>query len=146
MGAKAEERFKMKIKEITRRSNNLDAEVVVKLNRVIRGTVRYFAAPFTTGLGRVNALDQFIRRRIRCMKYKRLWKTDNQRLLNRYIRRFGFNSCRDVYLSAFLRYQIKFPYLGQSLGDRPVRERRTLGNVGNRPHCDNGKGVPTGTP
>lgn len=100
MGAKAEERFKMKIKEITRRSNNLDAEVVVKLNRVIRGTVRYFAASFTTGLGRFNALDQFIRRRIRCMKYKRIWKTDNQRLLNRYIRRFGFISCREVYLSA----------------------------------------------
>ncbi len=100
MGGKAEERFKMKIKEITRRSSNLDSEVVVKLNRVVRGTVRYFAASFTTGLGRFNALDQFIRRRIRCMKYKRIWKTDNQRLQNRYIKRLGFISCRDVYLSA----------------------------------------------
>lgn len=100
MDGKAEERFKTKIKEITRRSNNLDAEVAVKLNRVIRGTVRYFAASFTTGLGRFNALDQFIRRRIRCMKYKRFWKTDNHRLLNRHIQRLGFISCREVYLSA----------------------------------------------
>jgi hypothetical protein len=34
---------------------------------------------------------------------------------------------------------------GQSLGDRPVRERRTLGDMGNRPHCNNGQGIPTGT-
>jgi group II intron reverse transcriptase/maturase len=100
MGEKAEERFKTKIKEITRRSNNLDADVVMKLNRVIRGTVRYFAASFTTGLGRFNALDPFIRRRIRCMKYERIWRTDNQRLHNRHIYRLGFTSCRDVFLSA----------------------------------------------
>ena len=51
MGGKAEERFKMKIKALTRRSHNLDAEVVTKINRVIRGTVRYFATAFTTCLG-----------------------------------------------------------------------------------------------
>lgn len=100
MGGKAEERFKAKIKTITRRSHNLDTNVVVDLNRVIRGTVRYFCASFTTGLGRFNALDKFIRRRIRCMRYKRIWRSDNRRFLNKHIRNRGFISCRDVYLSA----------------------------------------------
>ena len=100
MGEKAEERFKDKIKAITCRSHNLDAKVVLDLNRVIRGTVRYFSAPFTTGLGRFNALDQFIRRRIRCMRYKRTWKTDNSRFLNKHIWNSGFISCRDIYLRA----------------------------------------------
>jgi RNA-directed DNA polymerase len=67
-GGKAEERFKMKIKAFTRRSHNLDAEVVMQVNRVIRGTVRYCATAFTTCLGQCNALDRWIRRRIRCMQ------------------------------------------------------------------------------
>lgn len=100
MGEKASGRFKGKIKAITCRSHNLDANVVLDLNRVIRGTVRFFCASFTTGLGRFNALDQFIRRRIRCMRYKRIWMTDNSRFLNKHIWNRGFISCRDVYLSA----------------------------------------------
>jgi hypothetical protein len=40
MGGKAEERFKMKIKALTKHSHNLDAEVIMQVNRVIRGTVR----------------------------------------------------------------------------------------------------------
>lgn len=98
MGGKAEERFKMKIKELTRRSHNLDAEVVMKVNRVIRGTVRYFATAFTTCLGQFNELDRWIRMRIRCMKYKRIWKTDNRRLKRRHISRMGFVLCREVYV------------------------------------------------
>jgi RNA-directed DNA polymerase len=100
MGGKAEERFKEKIKMITRRSHKLDSDVVVDLNRVIRGTVRYFSAAFTSGSGCFNELDQFIRRRIRCMRYKRIWMTDNARFLNRHIRNRGFVSCRQVYLGA----------------------------------------------
>jgi RNA-directed DNA polymerase len=100
MGGKAEERFKMKIKALTRRSHNLDAEVVMQVNRVIRGTVRYFATAFTTCLGQFNELDRWIRLRIRCMKYKRIWKTDNRRLKRRHIQRMGFVLCREVYLSA----------------------------------------------
>ena len=100
MGGKAEERFKMKIKMLTRRSHNLDAEVVLKVNRVIRGTVRYFATGFTTCLGQFNELDRWIRMRIRCMKYKRIWKSDNRRLKRRHIVHMGFMTCREVYLSA----------------------------------------------
>jgi RNA-directed DNA polymerase len=100
MGGKAEERFKMKIKALTRRSHTLEAEVVMQVNRVIRGTVRYFATAFTTCLGQFNELDRWIRMRIRCMKYKRIWKTDNRRLKRRHIQRMGFVLCREVYLSA----------------------------------------------
>jgi len=100
MGASAEERFRTKIKDITCRSHNLEAKVVVDLNRVIRGTVRFFSAPFTTGLGYFNVLDQFIRRRIRCMKFKRIYHSDNYRFINRHILNRGFITCRDVYLNA----------------------------------------------
>lgn len=100
MGGKAEERFKMKIKACTRRSHNLDAEVVTKVNRIIRGTVRYFATAFSTCLGQFNELDRWIRMRIRCMKYKRIWKTDNRRLKSRHISRMGFVLCREVYVGA----------------------------------------------
>ena len=98
MGGKAEERFKMKSKELTRRSHNLDAEVVTKVNRVVRGTVRSFATACSTCLGQFNELDRWIRMRIRCMKYKRIWKTDNRRLKRRHISRRGFVLCREVYV------------------------------------------------
>jgi hypothetical protein len=66
MGGKAEERFERKLKAFTKRSPNLDAEVVMQVNRVIRGTVRYFATAFTTCLGQFHERDRWIRRRIRC--------------------------------------------------------------------------------
>ncbi|MCP3668732.1 MAG: group II intron reverse transcriptase/maturase [Gammaproteobacteria bacterium] len=100
MGSKAEERFKDKIRKLTIRSRNLDASVVLAVNRVISGTVRYFGADFATCLGQFNRLDRWIRRRIRSMKYKRIWKTDNRRFKNRYIHRMGFVTCREIYLIA----------------------------------------------
>ncbi len=74
--------------------------MVLKVNRVIRGTVRYFATAFTTCLGQFNELDRWIRMRIRCMKFKRIWKSDNRRLKTRHIVHMGFITCREVYLSA----------------------------------------------
>lgn len=100
MGGKAEERFKMKIKGLTKRSHHLEAEVVMQVNRVIRGTVRYFATALSTCLGQFNGLDRWIRRRIRCMKYKRIWKTDHRRLKSRHISHMGFVLCREVYEGA----------------------------------------------
>jgi hypothetical protein len=100
MGGKAEERFTMQIKECTRRRHNLDAEVVTKVNRLIRGTVRYLATAFSTCRGQFNGLDRWIRRRIRWMKDKRIWKTDNRRVKSRHISRRGFVLCREVYVGA----------------------------------------------
>lgn len=100
MGDKAEGRFKHKVRDITQRSHNLDQQVVTKLNQVIRGTVNYFGANFATCLGQFNELDRWIRRRIRSMKYQRIWMTDNTRLKNKHISRMGFLSCRELYLGA----------------------------------------------
>ena len=100
MGEKAEDRFKEKVREITKRNHNLSQEVIIKLNQVIRGTVNYFGAGFATCLHQFNKLDKWIRKRIRCMKYKRIWRTDNRRMKNTHIRRTGLLTCREAYLSA----------------------------------------------
>lgn len=99
MGSKAEENFKDKIREATLRSHNLDSKVVERVNRIIRGTVNYFYTLFTTNLGQFNALDRWIRKLIRCMKFKRIWRTDNRRLKDKHIRRMGFLSCRELCLA-----------------------------------------------
>jgi Retron-type reverse transcriptase len=99
MRHKSEERFKSKIRSLTRRSHNLDAKLIVKLNRVIRGTVNYFHPLFATTLQRFTELDRWIRKRLRCMKYKRIRQTDNWRMKNKYFCRLGLLSCRDLCLT-----------------------------------------------
>tara|TARA_B100000686_G_C16740691_1_gene946412 strand:- start:159 stop:1400 length:1242 start_codon:yes stop_codon:yes gene_type:complete len=83
MRPKSVEKFKIKIREITRRCNNLDANVVMKLNQVIRGTANYFATDFSTCIKLYQQLDKWIRMRVRCMKYKRKLSADNYRLKRR---------------------------------------------------------------
>lgn len=99
MRKKSEEKFKMKIRMLTKRSHNLEAEVIKKLNRVIRGTVNYFATPFSTTITQFNHLDAWIRKRIRCMKYKRIWYTDNRRMKNKHIYRLGLLRCGELCLA-----------------------------------------------
>lgn len=97
MRAKSVEKFKNKVRELTRRSRNMDEEVIVKLNRVIRGTANYFAPPFSHNRWLFGHLDGWIRKRLRCMKYKRIWRTDNYRLRNKHLQRAGLISLRDFY-------------------------------------------------
>jgi group II intron reverse transcriptase/maturase len=97
MRTKSKEKFQNKIREITRRSNNLDKEVISKLNRVIRGTVNYFGTKFSTVKTEFYRLDRWIRKRIRCMKYKRIWLTDNWRFKIKLIKRMGLLNCYDLY-------------------------------------------------
>ena len=80
MRPKSLEKFKTKVREITRRCNNLDANVIVKLNQVIRGTANYFAADFSTCVKLYQKLDKWIRMRVRCMKFKRKMSYDNYRM------------------------------------------------------------------
>jgi group II intron reverse transcriptase/maturase len=80
MRPKSVEKFKDKVRELTPRSHNLDARVIEKLNRVIRGTANYFAADFSTCVKLFQRLDKWIRMRIRCMKFKRKWPQDNHRM------------------------------------------------------------------
>jgi group II intron reverse transcriptase/maturase len=97
MRVKSKEKFQNAIREITRRSNNLDKEVIEKLNRVIRGTVNYFGTSFSTMKGTFYKLDRWIRKRVRCIKYKRIWQTDNWRLTIRHIKRMGLLTCCELY-------------------------------------------------
>ena len=80
MRPKSLEKFKTKVREITRRCNNLDANVIVKLNQVIRGTANYFATDFSTCIKLYQKLDKWIRMRVRCMKFKRKLSYDNYRM------------------------------------------------------------------
>jgi RNA-directed DNA polymerase len=80
MRPKSLEKFKAKIRELTRRCNNLDARVIAKLNQVIRGTANYFATDFSTCIFLYQKLDKWIRMRIRCMKFKRKLSNDNFRM------------------------------------------------------------------
>lgn len=83
MRAKSLEKFKTKIRELTRRSHNLDSLVIVKLNQVIRGVANYFATEFSTCIHLFQQLDKWIRMRIRCMKFKRKCPEDNHRMKKR---------------------------------------------------------------
>ena len=90
MRPKSQEKFMTKIREITRRCNNLDTEVIKRLNQVIRGTANYFATDFSTCVKLFQKLDKWIRMRVRCMKFKRKLTPDNSRLrLGTFERKLG---------------------------------------------------------
>jgi group II intron reverse transcriptase/maturase len=97
MRAKSVEKFKTRVRELTRRCHNLDAECVEKLNAVVRGVARYFATPFSTCRAQFRDLDGWLRMRLRCMKKKRKSRSDNYRIKVKHIRRWYV-----VYLSDFL--------------------------------------------
>ena len=94
---KSVEKFKDKIRSLTKRSHNLDQKVIGNLNRVIVGYANYFAAPFSTVKEQFHLLDCWIRMRLRCMKYKRISRGDNRRFPNENIARMGL-----VSLSSFI--------------------------------------------
>lgn len=90
MRPKSVEKFKDKIRELTPRHHNLDHEVVTKVNAVVRGTANYFATPFSQCWSTFRRLDRWLRMRIRSMKFKRKWLSDNWRLQRQHFRRLGF--------------------------------------------------------
>jgi group II intron reverse transcriptase/maturase len=97
MRPKSVEKFKTRIRELTRRSHNLDARVVEQLNAVVRGVARYFGTEFTTCVYQFRKLDEWLRMRLRCMRYKRKSDQDNCRMPIRHMRRRGV-----MFLSDFL--------------------------------------------
>lgn len=92
MRDKSVENFKNKVRVITRRSYNLDAELVVRLNRLIRGTANYFATQWSNCGNAYRSLDRWIRMRLRCQKFKRKSKEDNLRLRLKHLKRMGLLS------------------------------------------------------
>jgi RNA-directed DNA polymerase len=96
MRSKSVENFKTKVREITRRSHNLDAELIVRLNRVIRGTANYFVTSWSHCGDACRSLDRWIRMRLRCMKFKRKSRVDNARVRLKHLRRLGLLSLVDL--------------------------------------------------
>jgi RNA-directed DNA polymerase len=103
MRAKSVENFKTKVRDITRRSHNLDAEMIEKLNRVIRGTANYFATPWSHCGDAYRSLDRWIRMRLRCMNFKRKSKVDNARIRLKHLRRLGLLSLSELRLECLER-------------------------------------------
>jgi RNA-directed DNA polymerase len=97
MRPKSLEKFKDKVRQITTRSHNLDAEMVEKLNRVIRGTAHYFTRPWSACCNMYRTLDRWIRMRLRCMKTKRKSAEDNRCLRLKHFKHMGLLS-----LTAFI--------------------------------------------
>lgn len=95
MRTKSVEKYKARIRELTVRSHNLDAQAVERINTVIRGVSRYFGPDFATVTKQFSKLDSWTRRRFRSMKLKRIWKSDNYKLLNKHLRRMGLISLSD---------------------------------------------------
>lgn len=96
MRTKSLENFKAKVRKITQRSHNLDAEMIQKLNRVIRGTANYFATPWSHCGDAYRNLDAWIRMRLRCVKTKRKSKVDNPRIRVKHLRRMGLLSLSEL--------------------------------------------------
>jgi RNA-directed DNA polymerase len=92
MRPKSVQKFQDKVREMTVRSQNLDAQVIEKLNQVIRGTANYFAPRWSTSRWTLRRLDEWTRRRLRCMKYKRFSYHDNHRMRCKQFERLGLLS------------------------------------------------------
>jgi group II intron reverse transcriptase/maturase len=92
MRDKSQRKFQEKIRELTVRSHNLDHARIVKLNRVIQGTARYFATRWSTVRSCFRRLDSWIRRRLRCLKYKRFSYHHNRRMRTKQFARLGLLS------------------------------------------------------
>lgn len=90
---KSKEKFRDAVRNCTIRSRNLDAKAVEKLNQVVRGTVNYFSHPLAAVKKFFVTTDCWLRKRLRCMKYKRISKRDNLRLKLKHLRRLGILSC-----------------------------------------------------
>ncbi len=115
MRPKSERKFKDKVRELTPRKHNFDAKVVVKLNRVIGGTARYFATSFLTGHDRFHKLDSWIRMRLRCMKFKRKSRHDNRKLRVKKFTKLGLLTLESFCQRRSVMSVSSTPLTGQSL-------------------------------
>ena len=67
------------------------------IDKVSIGIANYFIQDFTTSIQLFNRLDQWVRKRLRCMKYKRISRKDNPRIKIKHIRKMGLFFFKDMY-------------------------------------------------
>ncbi len=89
---KSLDKLKDKVRTLTIRNHNLDWNALQRLNRSLVGFAHYFSAPFSRVKRQFDRLDRWIRKRLRCMKFKRISRNDNGRLLNRHLANLGLVS------------------------------------------------------
>lgn len=92
MRPKSVKKLEDKVRELTIRHYNLDAQAIEKLNQVIRGTALYFTPRWATTREQLRRIDSWIRMRVRAMWRKRKKHTDNYRLPNAKLARLGLLS------------------------------------------------------
>jgi RNA-directed DNA polymerase len=126
MRDKSQQKFKDKVRELTVRHHNFEAEVITKLNRVIRGTAQYFATQFSTNQWLFQKLDSWVRMRLRSMKLKRKNYNDNRKL------RVGFFS-RKLGLLTLESFCLSRTTTGQVCYVVPRHGATSLGSPGERP-------------
>jgi group II intron reverse transcriptase/maturase len=98
---KSVKKFQDKVRELTVRKHNFVAELIVKLNRVIRGTAQYFVVPsFATGRRLIYGLDAWIRMRLRAVKFKRKSRRDNCRMRLKAFQKLGLLSLASFLFAA----------------------------------------------
>lgn len=101
---KAIERFRDKVRQLTRRQQGRNVGAVLNdLNSVIRGFARYFGSAEIAGV--FQRLDAWIRMRMRAFKFKRKCHNDNWRLPNRKLAKWGLLSllhCRPSFRQTFV--------------------------------------------
>jgi group II intron reverse transcriptase/maturase len=92
---KAVEKFKENVRNITRRNNgkNLN-QTIAELNPLLRGTVNYYAQPYTHVRQTMRNWDKWVRHRLRYHKHKRtrLGFQQRRRTSNRWFERKGLVS------------------------------------------------------
>ena len=90
--AKSVEKLKDKIRNMTIRSHNFSDDLVNRINRVTRGYANYFATDFSHVKWQFTMLDTMIRRRLRCMKTKRITRANNRKIPTRFFVKHGLYS------------------------------------------------------
>ncbi len=97
------ERFKDKVRKLTRRQQGRNVEAVIRdLNPVICGWANYFGTAEVSKL--FFQLDGWIRMRIRSFRLKRRNRNDNKRLPNRKLKKWGLLSLHECRPAARISY------------------------------------------
>ena len=92
MRPKSQDKFRDKVRELTVRSRNLDAQTITELNRVLQGTGNYFATRWSTHRWLFHRLDTWVRGRLRCMQFKCFSYHHNHRMRCKQFARLGLLS------------------------------------------------------
>jgi len=80
------------VRSLTLRHHNFNLETIQALNRVLIGFARYFATQFASVKDQFTLLDNWVRARLRSMKFKRISRGDNRRWLTKQLSRLGLVS------------------------------------------------------